>query len=88
MDLLTTGQAGKRLGIGGDSVRRAIVEGRLPARRIGTFYAIRTEDVEQYARRYPLRPGRPAGSKDRYPRTRRTRFEMEAERDEAAAGAA
>lgn len=75
--LITTGEAGARLGMLGKSVRRAITEGRLPAQRIGQFYVLNPRDVEAYRKGYPLRPGRPFGSPDRQPRTRRTRREME-----------
>ena len=78
MDLLTTGEAGRRLGIDGESVRRAIIEGRMPATRVGNFHLVTERAVEDYRATYPLRPGRPAGSKDRVPRRRRTRMEMEA----------
>lgn len=78
-ELITTGEAGQRLGILGKSVRRAITEGRLPARRIGMFYALDPADVERYRSAYPLRPGRPFGSADVRPRTRRTRAQIEME---------
>ncbi len=75
-ELITTSEAGARLGILGKSVRRAITQGRLPARRNRWgFYVLHPDDIESYRDAYTLRPGRPKGSRDKYPRTRRRRAE-------------
>lgn len=49
--LLSTKDAGARLGVGAAAVRRAIREGRLPAYHVGGVYLIDARAVAAYARR-------------------------------------
>lgn len=44
-DLISTAEAGRRLGLSPRRVRALITEGRLPARRIGRDYLIRAADL-------------------------------------------
>jgi excisionase family DNA binding protein len=56
MNLLSTQQAAEKLGIDDSRVRRLIMEGRLPAMRVGRAYLIQEEDLALVADRKPGRP--------------------------------
>lgn len=58
--LLTTVQAGARLGISDQRVRVLIKEGRLPATKIGGRWLIKESDLDAVRDR---RPGRPYDDK-------------------------
>ena len=55
-DLLTTQQAGERLGVNASRVRQFILEGRLPAIKLGRDNLIREEDLTLVEERNPGRP--------------------------------
>lgn len=57
-DRLTVAEAAKLLGLCAWSVRRLIIEGKLPAEKFGRAYVIRRADLTRL-RRNP--PGRPKG---------------------------
>ena len=59
-DLLTTEQAGKRLGVNASRVRQFILEGRLPAIKLGRDNLIREEDLSLIEDR---KAGRPSNTK-------------------------
>ncbi len=56
MDILTTEQAGKILGVNGSRVRHLILAGRLPAKKFGTVWMIERKDLKLVANRKPGRP--------------------------------
>ncbi len=55
---LTVGEAARILDMDPSAVRRAILQGRLPATKFGRDWALRPEDVAAYKQR-PKRGGRP-----------------------------
>ncbi len=55
---LTVGEAARLLDMDPSAVRRAILQGRLPATKFGRDWSLRPEDVAAYQRR-PHRGGRP-----------------------------
>jgi excisionase family DNA binding protein len=55
-DLLTTEQAGARLGVSAQRVRQFIDAGRLPATRYGDMWLIRPADLACVGERKPGRP--------------------------------
>lgn len=59
-DLLTTEQAGEILGVNASRVRQFILEGRLPAIKLGRDNLIREEDLTLVQER---RSGRPSNKK-------------------------
>lgn len=59
-DLLTTEQAGKRLGVNASRVRQFILEGRLPAIKLGRDNLIREDDLSLVQDR---KAGRPSTTK-------------------------
>src|SRR2546427_7060938 len=59
-DLLTTEQAGEKLGVNASRVRQFILEGRLPAIKLGRDNLIREEDLTLVQER---RAGRPSNKK-------------------------
>src|SRR6266436_4547832 len=59
-DLLTTEQAGARLGVNASRVRQFILEGRLPAIKLGRDNLIREEDLTLVQER---KAGRPSNKK-------------------------
>ena len=59
-DLLTTEQAGERLGVNASRVRQFILEGRLPAIKLGRDNLIREEDLSLVQER---KAGRPSNKK-------------------------
>jgi excisionase family DNA binding protein len=56
MNLLNTQQAAEKLGIDPSRVRRLILDGRLPAQKIGRDHLINEEDLALVAERKPGRP--------------------------------
>lgn len=56
MQLLTTKEAGKILGITAQRVLFLINEGRLPAKKIGRDFVIQKKDLKLIADRKPGRP--------------------------------
>lgn len=58
-DYLTVQQAADRLGMTPQSVRRAIEQGRLAARRFGHMYQIDVREVERYRTKPKGTGGRP-----------------------------
>lgn len=56
MDALTTKQAADRLGVTPGRIRQLVLDGRLPAQKLGRDLFIRPEDLDRLERR---RPGRP-----------------------------
>lgn len=56
MDILTTDTAGKELGISGARVRRLILDGRLPAIKLGKTWLIERKHLQKVAVRKPGRP--------------------------------
>lgn len=61
-ELLTTEQAGERLGVNASRVRQFILEGRLPATKLGRDNLIREEDLTLVQGR---KAGRPANKSPR-----------------------
>ena len=59
-DLLTTEQAGEKLGVNASRVRQFILEGRLPAIKLGRDNLIREEDLTLVQER---KAGRPSNKK-------------------------
>ena len=57
--LISTAEVAQRLGIHHFSVCRIIKRGRLPAQLIGKSWVVREEDVEELAKSYEARKGRP-----------------------------
>ena len=57
--LLSTAEVAKHLGIHHFSVSRIIKQGRLPAQLVGKSWVVREEDVEELAKSYEARRGRP-----------------------------
>lgn len=55
-DLLTTEQAGEKLGVNASRVRQFILEGRLPAIKLGRDNLIREEDLALVQERKAGRP--------------------------------
>jgi len=55
---LTVGEAARTLDMDPSAVRRAILQGRLPATKFGRDWSLRPEDVAAYKQR-PHRGGRP-----------------------------
>lgn len=60
MKLLTTKDAGERLGVTAKRVQQFISEGRLPAQRFGRVFLIDEKDLKLVKNR---KPGRPRGQK-------------------------
>lgn len=60
MDFLSTQQAAEKLGIDDSRVRRLILDGRLPAQRVGRAYLILEKDLKLVADRKTGRPPKPA----------------------------
>lgn len=56
MQLLTTKEAGKILGVTAQRVLFLINEGRLPAKKIGRDFVIQKKDLKLVADRKPGRP--------------------------------
>jgi excisionase family DNA binding protein len=56
MELLTTPEAAKRLGVTVARVQKLIWEGRLPAQKFGRDYVIKEDDLKLVADRKPGRP--------------------------------
>ena len=56
MQLLTTKEAGKILGVTAQRVLFLINEGRLPAKKIGRDFVIQKKDLKLVANRKPGRP--------------------------------
>jgi excisionase family DNA binding protein len=52
--------AGSRLRIHPESVKRLIRQGKIPARKVANKWFIRRDILEQFATRYDPRPGRKA----------------------------
>ena len=59
--LFSTAEVAQRLGIHHMSVCRLIRQGRLPAQKIGKSWVIGEEDLEDLAKSYEARRGRPRG---------------------------
>ena len=59
-ELLTTEQAGEKLGVNASRVRQFILEGRLPATKLGRDNLIREEDLTLVQER---KVGRPSNKK-------------------------
>ena len=57
--LISTAEVAQRLGIHHFSVCRIIRRGGLPAQLIGKSWVVREEDVEELAKAYEARRGRP-----------------------------
>jgi len=53
-------EAGARLSIHPDSVRRLIRQGKIPAFKFANKWLIRRDELEQFALTYDPRPGRKA----------------------------
>ena len=53
-------EAGSRLSIHPDSVRRLIRQGKIPAFKFANKWLIRKDELEQFALSYDSRPGRKA----------------------------
>lgn len=53
-------EAGSRLSIHPDSVRRLIRQGKIPAFKFANKWLIRKDELEQFALTYDPRPGRKA----------------------------
>ena len=58
MNLLSSAEAAKKLGVHITRVQVLIREGRLPAKRVGRFYVIDESDLRLVAERKPGRPPR------------------------------
>jgi excisionase family DNA binding protein len=56
MDLLTTSQAAKKLGVTSRRVVALINAGRLPAEKIGPNFVIKPKDLAKVKNRKPGRP--------------------------------
>lgn len=56
MNLLSAKEAAEKLGIDSSRVRQFILEGRLPARKVGNSYAINEADLALVADRKTGRP--------------------------------
>lgn len=61
MNLMSTKQAAERLGIDDSRVRQLILQGRLPAMKVGRAHLILEEDLALVADR---KPGRPPNKKE------------------------
>jgi excisionase family DNA binding protein len=61
MKILTTEEAGQRLGIGKQRVRDLIESGRLPAKKFGRTWMIEEQDLKRVAVRKPGRPKKRKG---------------------------
>ena len=59
MELISTAEVARRLGIHHYSVCRIIRDGRLQAQMIGKSWVVMSEDVEKLAKTYEARRGRP-----------------------------
>ena len=59
MELISTAEVARRLGIHHYSVCRIIRDGRLPAQMIGKSWVVVSEDVEELEKTYEARRGRP-----------------------------
>jgi excisionase family DNA binding protein len=64
-DLLTTGEAAKKLGVSAGRVRQLVVDGRLPVVRLGRDNLIRTADLALVKDRQTGRPRKPSTSERR-----------------------
>jgi excisionase family DNA binding protein len=60
MELIGTADAAARLGISKARVLRLILDGRLPANKVGNSYVINSKDLAKVQDR---KPGRPAKGK-------------------------
>jgi excisionase family DNA binding protein len=56
MNLLSAKEAAEKLGVDSSRIRQFILEGRLPAQKIGNSYAINEADLALVADRKPGRP--------------------------------
>ena len=70
MNLLSTGEAGERLGISAKRVFQLIQTGRLPAIKVGRNYAIDAGDLKLVKNRKPGRPRKRVAPKTRSKRVR------------------
>ncbi len=64
-ELLTTGQAAKKLGVSAGRVRQLVVDGRLPVVRLGRDNLIRAADLALVKDRTIGRPPKPLSSESR-----------------------
>ncbi len=71
--LLTTAQAAKRLGVNASRVRQFILEGRLPAMKLGRDNLIREADLKLVKDRKAGRPTTKKGAISKKSRDRRKR---------------
>jgi excisionase family DNA binding protein len=65
MKLLTTSEAGVRLGVSAKRVQQFIAEDRLPAQRFGRVFLIDEKDLKLVENRKPGRPRLKKGSKEK-----------------------
>lgn len=63
MELLTTPEAAKRLGVTVARVQKLIWDGRLPAQKIGRDYVIKEEDLKLVENRKTGRPPKAEAAK-------------------------
>ena len=56
MDIITTKQAAKELGVNESRVRQLILAGRLPAQKFAGVWMIRKKDLKKVADRKPGKP--------------------------------
>ena len=56
MNLLSAKEAAEKLGVDSSRIRQFILEGRLPAQKVGNSYAINEADLAHVADRKPGRP--------------------------------
>lgn len=59
LDILTLAEAAERLGVGADSLRHQVQDGRLRARKLGKTWITTGAEVERYRRENLGRVGRP-----------------------------
>lgn len=59
MDLLTTKQAGEILNVSASRVRQLVLDGLLPAQRVGRDLVLLRKDVERFAKVMNHKAGRP-----------------------------
>lgn len=60
VNLLSVRQAAELLGVNRQRVQQLIEAGRLPAEKVGSYYAIRQEDLKLVKERKPGRPSKQA----------------------------
>jgi excisionase family DNA binding protein len=58
---MSTDEAAAKLGISRRQVQALILDGQLPAQRVGRSYVVRAEDLEQFERRPVGRPRKGEG---------------------------